>query len=1332
MTKVAIRTLDSVTNNDTTATQLINENFQALQTAIENTLSRDGTTPNFMDANLDLNSYKIINAGTPTDNTDVITKEYFDQNVGDAAGYAAAAASSAQQASTFASSASSYAAAATGAANIAQAARDYIESDPGFIAVSTDLQMGVNGSIYKVNANKTNIDTVAGDINQVNLVADDIASVHTVAVDISNVIDVAGNKTNIDTVAGSIVNVNAVGTDIANVNTVAGDLTNIDTVAGDLTNINTVAGIAGDVSTVAGISSDVTAVKNNATNINAVAGNNSNITAVAGNATNINAVNANKTNIDTVATNINNVNSVAGDLTNINSVAGDLTNIDAVGSNITNVNTVAGDHANIQTVVNNMTAINAAPTYANNAKKWAEGTDSEVTPLGGTHSSKGWAEIAEAAASGVQNPANRDLSNLTAAGQLVIDSQNGTISNCILEIPQNIKLTLENNVLTLKSGSVLTLTGSTYATVTTTADQTHTVPNTLDDGRYYIMSSNGGFWQPSAEVEYSISNDYTTSRGVASGSSLPVSGARHSLFYNTTDNKIYMYSINTSSWEDRTTSNSACYPLCIIEMNSGVASFAKDSNGNDMIFNGFGYIGSTVFALPGVKGLIPDGRNEDGSLKNTEYTNTIIQTHTDTGMATQYICIGIERDFYRPYYEQESQPNTSGLWYNPITNLLKRSTDNGVTWVNRREFYCVIYSTDSSGKVTSFTIRQPVRLATTEMLENIQKDFKQGFYNTFNKKVLFNVSVDFPGKSDTCTAITTLAGETCNDVAPQAAYKYDDELYVLFWGVGDNGSISGVGVIGIWNYSSGVFKQWHVLSDARPSESLVIKKESNTLYLYTSSSTNKVIKYQLDTTNGSSLNIVAGSHSTVDAAQFLSYYNGTWLVKDRENEVQGQPPAGLKLYDDNWNYKTQIAWQRYNYDALSDYSAKDKYQMSIPHLQGMCLFRDGVYLFKGGSSKYDGQTSLDGISLDNVSANGVIQMSFFGDIVKSSIVKSSGLRSKLSSALGQSVTTSENEGGLIIDGKICSFQKFTIGGEVRLVVLEEFSHDNGIDCSEYAFLSSNVPFKCDHQQYPRSKDGNFYNPWTGEQMTSLDDVVIMMAIYGMDYLYISPDSTWNTLGSVTITNLNYGCSIQRIKSDSFIVSVQPLTEEIGHFGGVYDVTVNTTTRTVTSVVLRTARFGDVEQVRTAAGYSSYSFQNTAITKGTAPASNTGFYISLQDSSGLGSSARLGAFQMQYNANGVMQTSMIANKPVSGGAGARISLYYPPNGNPYASCPTPTEDTTNSTQIDTVGARNTKLADYQTTANLVTSVSSSSTDSQYPSAKLFYDTCGDIETLINAL
>lgn len=39
---------------------------------------------------------------------------------------------------------------------------------------------------------------------------------------------------------------------------------------------------------------------------------------------------------------------------------------------------------------------------------------------------------------------------------------------------------------------------------------------------------------------------------------------------------------------------------------------------------------------------------------------------------------------------------------------------------------------------------------------------------------------------------------------------------------------------------------------------------------------------------------------------------------------------------------------------------------------------------------------------------------------------------------------------------------------------------------------------------------------------------------------------------------------------------------------------------------------------------------------------------------------------------------------------------------------------------------------QTTSNLVTSVSSSSTNSQYPSAKLFYDTVGNVESVLQTL
>ena len=63
-----------------------------------------------------------------------------------------------------------------------------------------------------------------------------------------------------------------------------------------------------------------------------------------------------------------------------------------------------------------------------------------------------------------------------------------------------------------------------------------------------------------------------------------------------------------------------------------------------------------------------------------------------------------------------------------------------------------------------------------------------------------------------------------------------------------------------------------------------------------------------------------------------------------------------------------------------------------------------------------------------------------------------------------------------------------------------------------------------------------------------------------------------------------------------------------------------------------------------------------------------------------------------------------------------------------SIPTKVSDLTNDSGFITSSA----ISSMQTTTNLVTSVSGSSTDSQYPSAKLFYDTCGDIEALINAL
>lgn len=105
MTKLNILRLDSTTENDTAATLNINTNFENIQKAIENTLSRDGTAPNYMDADLDMNSYRIINVGTAVDDTDVVSYKQFKEEIGEAVASASSAAASAAQAATSAQSA---------------------------------------------------------------------------------------------------------------------------------------------------------------------------------------------------------------------------------------------------------------------------------------------------------------------------------------------------------------------------------------------------------------------------------------------------------------------------------------------------------------------------------------------------------------------------------------------------------------------------------------------------------------------------------------------------------------------------------------------------------------------------------------------------------------------------------------------------------------------------------------------------------------------------------------------------------------------------------------------------------------------------------------------------------------------------------------------------------------------------------------------------------------------------------------------------------------------------------------------------------------------------
>lgn len=593
-------------------------------------------------------------------------------------------------------------------------AKEYAEAaitDPNFVAVATDLSSipsniktvatnisnvntvasnisNVNAvagnatNINAVNANKTNIDAVAGNTTNINAVAENATNINAVNANKTNINAVAGNATNINKVAGDINRVKLVADDIESVHTVAVDINNVIDVADNKTNIDTVAGIASDVSAVSTNNANVTAVANNSSNINAVASNSSNINAVAGNATNINAVNANKTNIDKVANNTTNINAVAGNATNINNVAADLTNIDAVAADLTNINN--------------------ASTYADNAEKWAEGTDGEVTPLGGTHSAKGWAEIAEEAASGVQNPANRDLSNLSSTGQMVIDSQNGTISNCILEIPQNIKLEINGNIITLKSGSVVVDKGATYQTITTTQDYSLTVNlGNLNNSWYYVLNYGNLTLQLFEQDK------------ISSGSTLPASlGGNNWLFFHTTEKIFYQWKTATQAFS----TTQYRYPLAMVRKKSSTElEFIKGSNGNNMIFNGAGYIGNCVFALPDIKYLTPSGI-VNGKLNSYHRVLNGVKT-IEVGASHNFIAIHQNQTLTRlgDYTEVEKaeQKPSSGDYYVKEENLIYTQSNTHPSYIT---FLKVKKGTNNLELFEFY--RKPVRVITDELLEN--------------------------------------------------------------------------------------------------------------------------------------------------------------------------------------------------------------------------------------------------------------------------------------------------------------------------------------------------------------------------------------------------------------------------------------------------------------------------------------------------------------------------------------------------------------------------------------------------------------------------------------
>ena len=256
------------------------------------------------------------------------------------------------------------------------------------------------------------------------------------------------------------------------------------------------------------------------------------------------------------------------------------------------------------------------------------------------------------------------------------------ITNCLLEVPQRIKLELNEGVLTLKAGSEVIVPNGFEADGVTPKFDYVTVESDKS------VATTGGSGQVMISVQ---NNDFPQATGIEkciSGSNPTIS--TYSLIYNTTNNTITRYS------SDTTAGAKGSLPIAIGTQTDGVITSI------DQVFNGIGYIGSTVWVDKGVKGLIPNGRNEDGSLNNIEVTSDKLYLRTYTTVANN---TNINFIF---------QPNNTEkpIVYAIPSRLVSNWEDiNYIKDVDGTIFQGFMYATGdvTNGVITSFNPKQPFR-----------------------------------------------------------------------------------------------------------------------------------------------------------------------------------------------------------------------------------------------------------------------------------------------------------------------------------------------------------------------------------------------------------------------------------------------------------------------------------------------------------------------------------------------------------------------------------------------------------------------------------------------
>lgn len=301
---------------------------------------------------------------------------------------------------------------------------------------------------------------------------------------------------------------------------------------------------------------------------------------------------------------------------------------------------------------------------------------------------------------------NKDFSNLTeeAEKHFLNKSQ---ITNCLLEVPQRIKYTLENGVLTIKAGSVIIVPYETEDKTTdlpkgaTFINENLKVYDTqFADGKFFVWAELQNDTQAFSFPVNGKGQIFCYFKGsefgftgllldrISSGTTAPTE-TNTQYWFDTNNNLVKEYS-----------NKAFIGKICSFPLGIGTIGANDTWTEISQVFNGVGYIGSVTFADKGIKGLIPNGRNSNATLKNIEYTSDklVLRTNLSGPVSSEYL-------FLTPY-DSRGMVGAFKYFYVDEENSYIHTINEKL-----KGFPIAMTSRDTNEKITQFKALTPFRSA---------------------------------------------------------------------------------------------------------------------------------------------------------------------------------------------------------------------------------------------------------------------------------------------------------------------------------------------------------------------------------------------------------------------------------------------------------------------------------------------------------------------------------------------------------------------------------------------------------------------------------------------